>query len=146
MIMHVEASFGTDLQCPISCRKLCTRSYSMQSTKARDPSIYHEFLELTNVTLYVNMMNQGLLLRLNYFLVASTFLLSYLIMASFGGLVEGCGIVQVSVSFVVSKVGSFYCLLMSRSVRILCAAVCLRFVDYSPCVKETFSLFLFFID
>ena len=47
----------------------------MQSVKARDPLIYREFLELTNPALYVNMMmNQGLLLRLDYFLVICTFL------------------------------------------------------------------------
>lgn len=60
----------------------------MQSVKARDPLIYLELLELTNLTLYVNMMNQGLLSRLNYFLVACTFLLASQIMA-FGAVVKG---------------------------------------------------------
>lgn len=48
------ASFGINLWCSIFNRKLCTRSCSMQSVRARDPLIYHEFLKLTNLTLHVN--------------------------------------------------------------------------------------------
>lgn len=69
----------------------------MQSVKARDPLIYREFLELTNPALYVNMMmNQGLLLRLDYFLVICTFLPASQIMASPGSHIKGGDMVQVS--------------------------------------------------
>lgn len=66
----------------------------MQSMKARDPLIYHEFLGLTNPTLYVNMMNQGLLPRLTLWLVLS--LLPSQIMAPFKKLIKGFDIVQVA--------------------------------------------------
>jgi len=66
----------------------------MQSMKARDPLIYHEFLGLTNPTLYVNMMNQGLLSRLTLWLVLS--LLPSQIMAPFKKLIKGFDIVQVA--------------------------------------------------
>lgn len=67
----------------------------MQSMKARDPLTYHEFLGLTNPTLYVNMMmNQGLLSRLTLWLVLS--LLPSQIMAPFKKLIKGFDIVQVA--------------------------------------------------
>jgi len=68
----------------------------MQSVKARDLLIYRDLPELTYPTLHVNMMNQGLISRLNYFLVACTFFLASQIMASVGSRSSKVGMVWVS--------------------------------------------------